>query len=111
MDLDELDAARILLVGDEFGSKGKFAKLLGLSGHHSLRGYYRRGSIPRWIEVRIRDLLALREIRLAEEAKKEKKARARKARKAKQDLAIFEAGPVADKDDSDDDAPVIKDED
>ncbi|MCE9977276.1 MULTISPECIES: hypothetical protein [Enterobacteriaceae] len=108
MDLDELDAARIELVGDEFGSKGKFAKLLGLSGHHSLRGYYRRGSIPRWIEVRIRDLLAMREMRLAEEAKKEKEARARKARRVKREVAIFEAGPVTD---ADDEAPVIKDVD
>lgn len=54
MTLEELDAARIELVGGAFGSKSRFAKLLGLKGHHSLRGYYRRGSVPKWIEDRIR---------------------------------------------------------
>lgn len=106
MDLDELDAARIALVGDEFGSKGKFAKLLGLSGHHSLRGYYRRGSIPRWVEVRIRDLLRLREMHQAEE---DKKARARATRQAKKQTAVFIAAPA--RDDTDDQAPIIEDTD
>lgn len=64
MTLDELDAARIELVGGAFGSKSKFAKLLGLKGHHSLRVYYRRGSVPLWIEGRIqllRENKAMRE--------------------------------------------------
>lgn len=63
MTLDELDAARLELVGGAFGSKGRFAKMLGLKGHHSLRGYYRRGSVPKWIEDRIRILRELRDMR------------------------------------------------
>ncbi|MGI6905751.1 hypothetical protein [Leclercia adecarboxylata] len=91
MDLKELDAARIELVGDEFGSKGKFARLLGLSGHHSLRGYFRRGKVPKWIETRILDLLELRELRLAKEARKTR-ARARHVEKRQAD--IFAASPL-----------------
>ena len=68
MTLDELVAARIELVGGAFGCKSEFAKMLGLKGHHSLRGYYRRNSVPQWIEDRINMLRELRDMREAKEA-------------------------------------------
>ncbi|ANT70209.1 MULTISPECIES: hypothetical protein [Aeromonas] len=69
MTLDELEAAKIELVGDAFGSRTEFAKLLGLKGHHSLRGYHRRNSVPQWIEDRIKMLREIRELRRAREEK------------------------------------------
>lgn len=81
MTLDELDSARIELVGGAFGSKSEFAKMLGLKGHHSLRGYYRRNSVPQWIEDRINMLRELRDMREAREAKAQTANEQRRAKR------------------------------
>ncbi|WCH25196.1 hypothetical protein [Aeromonas salmonicida] len=96
MTVVELEAAQIELVGTAFGSKTEFAKMLGLKGHHSLRGYYRRNKVPQWIADRIAMLREIRDLRQARETKAETtNAKRREKRQAKRKAEQTTQNPTA----------------
>jgi len=62
----DLDVARIALIGDGYGSKKKFAQLLGFRNASALAAIHRRNRVPDTIASHIQTLMMLNSFQMAE---------------------------------------------